>query len=130
MITLEMPIYWQQSSRKTTLLSMNAYRNWHYRVSAKFKRDFTELVLGQLANVTAVPSPYEVSCLLYYKNVVCDPSNIIPLVEKVVLDALVEKGLLEGDNMKHHVKTSWRVVEQDRNNPRCIVGIRHYEPTT
>ena len=128
MITLELPIYWQQSSRKATLLSMNAYRNWHYRVSAQFKRDFTELVLEQLANVTAVASPYEVSCLLYYKNVVCDPSNIIPLVEKVVLDTLISQNLLEGDSMKHHVKTTWRVVEQDRNNPRCVVGIRTYVP--
>ena len=130
MITLELPIYWQQSGRKTVLLSMNAYRNWHYTVSAKFKREFTELVLDQLANVTAVSSPYEVSCLLYYKNALCDPSNIIPLVEKVALDALIEKGLLKGDSMKHHVKTSWRVVGQDRSNPRCIIGIRQYDAKT
>lgn len=127
MIVVELPIYWQQSKRKNVLVGMNNYRNWHWRTSAKFKLDFAELVAPQLKECVPIAGQFEVSMLLYYKNAVCDPSNITPLIEKVVLDELVSVGLLQGDSTKFHVKTAWEVVGQDRDNPRCVVGVRAYE---
>lgn len=126
-ITIELPIYWQQSGKKTVLVSMNAYRNWHYAVSAKFKREFTELVLAQITAGIKVPSPYRVEMLIYYKNSQCDASNIVALIEKVTLDALVSAGVAEDDTVKHHLGTEWRVGGQDKTNPRCLFLIKPSE---
>ena len=48
MIEITLPIYWQQTKNKKVLVSLNAYRNWHYYTSNKFKHDFHELVKNQL----------------------------------------------------------------------------------
>lgn len=119
-----LPIYWNQSKKKTVLVSMNAYRNWHPLVSAKFKREFSALVEPQTIGQSKIPQPYQLHIKLYYKNSNCDGSNIIALVEKVFLDALVSAGVLINDTVQWHKSTSWEVIEQDKVNPRCEITIK------
>lgn len=128
-IDLVLPIYWQQSQKKLVLVSMNAYRNWHYHTSNKFKQEFAELVTSQLSSCT-IASPYELEMKLYYKNSNCDGSNIVALVEKVLLDALQKANIIDKDSVKHHLGTTWAVVAQDKVNPRCEITIRNINDTT
>lgn len=122
MIVITLPIYWQQSSKKTVLTSMNSYRNWHYHVASKFKRDFAELVKSQVSTTDTL-SKYRLEIQLYYKNKNCDGSNIIPLIEKVLLDALIDINVLTNDTVQQHIGTTWSAVAQDVTNPRCEIQV-------
>ena len=126
-IKLTMPIYWQKSKNKRELLSMNGYRNWHYTVTSKFKRDMEKLVTQQLENTAPIEGTFKCSMELFYERSSCDGSNIIPLIEKVILDALQSIGLIEGDSVKFHKGTSWTVVGQDKTNPRCEISVYLYK---
>ncbi len=119
-----LPIYWSQTKKKTVLVGMNAYRNWHYLVSAKFKREFTQLVEAQINNESKINKPYQLHIKLFYKNPNCDGSNIIALIEKVFLDALISAGLLQQDTVIYHKGSTWEVIEQDKVNPRCEIVIK------
>ena len=122
MITL--PIYWSQSGSKTVLVSMNAYRNWHFHTSNKFKRDFHELVGNQLDGLTPIQGQFRLSISIYYKNPNCDGANIAALIEKVVLDALQEHNIIINDNVNYHLGSTWSIAGQDKTNPRCIIIIQ------
>lgn len=121
MITL--PIYWSQSGSKTVLVSMNAYRNWHFHTSNKFKRDFHELVGNQLDGLTPIQGQFRLTLSIYYKNLNCDGANIAALVEKVVLDALQEHNIIVNDNVNYHLGSTWSIAGQDKTNPRCEIII-------
>lgn len=126
-LTITLPIYWQQNKRKVVLVSMNAYRNWHYYTSNTFKQEFTELVLNQLPEEVPRFRIYELEISLYYKNPACDPSNIVALIEKVTLDAFQKAKVVIDDTVQFHIKTTWTVKEQDKENPRTVVTIREYD---
>ena len=119
-----LPIYWNQSKKKTVLVGMNAYRNWHYLVSAKFKREFGELVDTQVLEHVPLTKPYTLHMKVYYKNPNCDGSNVVALIEKVFLDALISAGVLPNDTVQWHLGTTWEIAGQDKINPRCELTIK------
>lgn len=121
-----LPIYWEQPFKtkpsKVWLCGMNNYRNWHHQTSSKWKREFHQIVKDQiLLGVTFTKFTLDIK--LYYKRS-CDPSNIVPLMEKVFLDALQEYGVIPEDNINHHISTTWTVIAQDKENPRCEITIK------
>lgn len=119
MITL--PIYWAQSGSKTVLVSMNAYRNWHFHTSNKFKREFHELVGKQLDGIVPIQGQFYLDISIYYKNPNCDGANIAALIEKVVLDALQEHSIIVNDNVNYHLGSTWSIAGQDKTNPRAEI---------
>lgn len=125
-IVVTMPIYWQQTKAKTVLVSLNAYRNWHYFTANKFKAEFADIVNTQISDVEALGAEYSTHHVVYFKRSNCDASNIVPVVEKVVLDALVTAGALPGDSVKYHTSSSWE-VRKDAENPRCVTTITKKE---
>ena len=126
MINLVSPIYWVQSFKtkkdRVWLVGMNNYRNWHYHTSNKFKIEFEEIFKEQLPNVL-IEDKFVVYMKLFYKRV-CDGSNIVPLIEKVLLDVLQKEGIILNDNVKYHVGTNWIVARQDKANPRIEITIK------
>lgn len=125
MINLVLPIYWDQSSTKTVLVSLNAYRNWHYHTSNKFKQHFHQLVATQLTNPIATITTFTLDIKIYYKNSNCDGSNIAALIEKVTLDALQEHNIIVNDNVKFHLGTTWSIAGQDKLNPRAEITLKN-----
>jgi Holliday junction resolvase RusA-like endonuclease len=125
MITL--PIYWEQKYKtkpnKTHLVGMNAYHNWHHMTYQNFKKEFHSLVIDQCSNSDIIKG-FTLDINLYYKNKTCDASNIVALIEKVLLDALQSAGVITNDNVQFHLGTTWRVAGQDRDNPRCDITIK------
>lgn len=127
-MTLTLPIYWVNEKKTkastTHLVGMNWYRNAHHHAQNQMKKDFNELVVNQLNKSDAKNlTSFKITYKLYYKNPSCDGSNIIALIEKFVLDALQAYEVLENDNVKHHLGSSWEIIGQDKDNPRCEITL-------
>ena len=122
---LSLPIYWTKGvhSPKSILVGINWFRNAHHFEQAKFKRDFHELLSSQLYNVAPISSTYTMNYRIYYKNPSCDGSNIVALIEKVVLDSFQQAGILQSDTVKFHLGSTWSIAGQDKQNPRCEIEI-------
>ena len=118
-----LPIYWTMSSGKTTLVGMSFYRNAIFHLQNKLKQEFTELVGNQLEGIAPVKGQFRLSIDLYYKNSVCDASNIIAVIEKIALDALQEFNIIENDNVKYHLGSCYAVKGQDKVNPRAEIAV-------
>lgn len=126
-MTFTIPIYYTQQYKtkddKTFLINLNWFRNAFFHQQNAVKIYIEDIVSRQLEDVGPILGPYTVHYKLYYKNGICDGSNIIPMAEKFFLDALQIKHTRE-DNVKHHFGSSWEVVEQDRENPRVEITIQ------
>lgn len=127
-MTVILPIYYTQEfktkANKTSLVGMNLYRNAHHFLQNNMKKYFQDLVIEQLPPVVEVVQQFTVTYKLYYKSPVCDASNVVALIEKFYLDAIKEHGLIVDDNVNYHISSSWRVIAQDKTNPRIEVTIK------
>ena len=66
-----------------------------------------------------------ISC--YEPNARRDVDNVTSGAGKVILDALQEIGVLQGDGRKYIAQVIYPAVEIDRKNPRVEVEIREVE---
>ena len=127
MIELTLPIYYTQEyatkPSKTTLLGMNAYRNWHHFTQNKAKIWFSEIVTSLLPSNPETFTKFHMTYELYYKSTACDGSNVIALIEKFTLDSLKANGVIIDDSIKYHLGSTWDVIEQDKDNPRVVITI-------
>ena len=122
-ITLTLPIY--AGVKKKYLLSLNWLQDAHYRGRNKVKQEFHTMIGKNLPkDWELLKSPLETHYKVYYKNKLSDAPNIVAVIDKFLMDALQEHGVIVQDNVQHYVKSSWEVIEQDRDNPRIIVTIK------
>ena len=121
-LTLTLPIY--GGVKKKFLIGMNWMNTTHYRSRNNVKQDYHKRIGKALPDEVKVASPLCTHYRLYYKNKRSDAPNIIAVVDKFLMDALQEHGVIEEDNVDHYVSSSWEVVEQDRDNPRVEVEIK------
>ena len=130
-MTISLPIYYTQEFKtkpnKTHLVGMNTFRNAHHFLQNNMKKHFHQLVQEQLEPTEQPITKFSVSYELYYKSPVCDASNIIALIEKFYLDAIKEHGLVIDDNVNYHLSSSWRVVNQDKENPRVEITLKELQ---
>lgn len=116
------------SNRKIILMSMNWYRNAHYGIKDKIKKQYRKMIYYQ---VKKVKQPFnkqiKVNYKLYYKNPHSDLMNIVSVIDKFLLDAIVEYGLISDDNVKKYVACKAEAVEKDVNNPRLVCFISEVE---
>ena len=119
-MTLTLPIYHtierKKSADKIILLALNWYRNAFYHEQNSVKQEYHELVSQQVTDSKF--TQFTIHYKLYYKNPICDPSNIVAIVEKFLLDALQSSNVIPNDSVKFHLGSSWEVVEQSKSNPR------------
>lgn len=120
-LTLSLPIYWT-NGKTTHFVGMNFFRNAHHFIKAKIKRDYHELIANQSLNCPKLTT-FKTHYKLYYKSTVCDPSNVIALIEKFTLDGLIEAGVLTNDNVNFHLCSSWEVISQDKVDPRVEITL-------
>lgn len=125
-IKLTVPVYYTNTYKtkknKTFLVSLNWYRNAHYHEQNKIKSFYHDLISNQLGTYS-ITNQFKVHYQLHYKNPVCDGANIIALMEKFTLDSLQENNSVVNDNVKYHIGSTWEVIGQDKDNPRCEISI-------
>ena len=125
MITL--PIYYTQEFKtkpdKVWLVGMNAYRNWHYHIKNTIKQHYHTLVADQQSQLSPTDSTYTLDIKIYYKNTNCDGQNIANMMEKFTLDSLQELGIVQQDNVKFHMGTTWSIAGQSKLNPRAEITL-------
>lgn len=128
--TFSIPIYYtfeyKTKKDKTILVGMNWYRNTSFHPSNQVKKYFHEYIANVTKHLTPIEDTFHLSIAIYYKNPTCDGANIASLAEKFVLDALQSLDIIQQDNVKYHLGTSWHVAGQDKESPRCEITL---EPT-
>ena len=105
------------------MLGMNWYSEVGRYQRAKVKRDYHVIVGKTLPDGAKLQCPIRTHYKVYYKNPVSDACNIIAVIDKFLMDALQEYGVISDDTVKHYVQSSWEVVGQDKDNPRIEVTI-------
>ena len=131
-MTLQLPIYYTEHFKtkpsKTFLVGINWFRNAHHFAQNNIKQHYHQLVADQLLNPVSF-NKFIIDYRLYYKSPVCDPSNIIALIEKFTLDALKLNNIIPDDNVNYHLGSSYSVVAKDTINPRVEITIKEYHVT-
>jgi hypothetical protein len=126
--SLTLPIYWTNHKKTkpstTHLTGLNFYRNAYFQVQNKMKQDYHELVYHALKDIPPIEGPFTVHTVLFYKNPSCDGRNIVPMVEKFLLDALQDLNIIPNDNVKFDLGGTWEIGGQDKENPRCEITIK------
>lgn len=122
-----LPIYYTQTFKtkkdKTFLVGLNWERNAHYFIKSEVKRHYHELVADQVTAPDKPMQQFKITTTLFYKNPSCDGRNIVPMIEKYLLDALQDCEVLTNDNVKFDQGGTWLVGGQDKLNPRCEIEI-------
>ena len=130
-LKLELPIYYTQEFKtkpaKTFLVGLNWERNAHYFIKNEVKKYYHSLIAKQVPTIDKPLTTFKVHTKLYYKNPSSDGRNIVPMIEKYLLDGLQECNILTNDNVKYDIGGSWEVAGKDKNNPRCEITVKGIE---
>jgi len=98
--SLKVP-YFMTLRNKRHSLNLNQYRNAHYQLTNKLKREFKDIITDDVLDLP-VMSKVKIHYKIFYENKrLFDLDNIASVVSKFTQDALVELGRLPDDNYQH-----------------------------
>jgi len=126
-IILPIHFWIRKRNKKTKLMEdwkvlvwMNAYMHWHHHFINKIKKHYHELVKAQLngEKFDTISPHYSV----YVGNKLTDWGNVRSVIEKFVLDALVENWVIKNDTLDYVLWDS-ASYHLDRSNPRIEIDI-------
>ena len=111
----KLPLY---GVTKKSAVSVNWYRNAHYRDSNNAKKEFKRQIQDQLDQFDKIPTPIKIKYTYYAaRNNSPDLDNFVGTVKKFFQDALVESGLIEDDNVNFIVENSEKYGGIDKDDP-------------
>ena len=110
MINLILPTHWN-IWRKKEFLWMNWYRNAHFQVLSKLKKEYT-LSLS-LLKWKRLKSPISITYVFHPSRSNQDMDNCISVASKFLQDSLVHYGVIEWDTYKHISLTTNIAWEKD-----------------
>lgn len=117
------PIYWKFTKKKSHApLSLNEYRNTHFRVLNKVKEEYTQMIQKQLT-WEQIKGEYLVCCDVYLRSTAQDMDNFTSVAIKFTLDALVKAWVVEWDSNKHLREIHSVFCGIDKENPRIEIEI-------
>ena len=129
MIRIKVPIYYTQHFKtkkdKNILVGLNWFRNAHYTINNQVKKHYHSLVYSQILskyNGIHLDGPVHVHYDVFVKNKKTDGPNVRSVIEKYVLDGLVEAEAIEEDNVTILVSDS-STYAIDKDNPRVEITI-------
>jgi len=121
-LTFTVPIYWQQTKKKTVLVGMNWYRNCHFMALNKAKKDYYGIILSQ-GQRKPLKSPIHIEYKVFLKRRGSDGGNVRAVIEKFVLDALVKCNVIEDDTSNIVVSDTSKYF-LDKDKPRTEITVR------
>lgn len=123
-----LPIYISTSKNKKVLMSLNWYRNSHYGIKDKVKKQYHEMVFEQLRGAKyTFKNKIRVKYKLWYKRADCDLMNVVSVIDKFLLDALVKAEVIKDDNVREYIECHAEIGGKDTENPRLICTIEEVE---
>ena len=122
-IRISMPTHMKATPKSpSSALSMNGYRNAHYRVLSNLKKTYFEEVKKQIGSASSLhDGPVVVQCKYFAPRGGTDLDNFTVVHEKFFMDSIVKLGYIRDDNCDVVVKITKEFVRVDRGNPRVEI---------
>lgn len=124
---VDLPLKIPISSTKYFALNLNTYRNAHFQVLNKAKKNFTEAVLPKIYEIPSLNKAKITYTLFPGSKRLCDISNICSIVDKFFCDALVEANCLIDDNYTRLTNIEYKIGSIDPINPRVEAVIERID---
>lgn len=106
---IEIPLPSYSLRGKQTTLSLNSYRNLHFHVLNKCKREY-QILYRKLLKYQSFDNPIEITYTLFFNRKSAsrrDLSNYGSMIDKVFCDSMVKYGMIKDDNIKHVKKVTY-----------------------
>ena len=118
---LILPLHVQVSKKKKFILNLNNYRNAHHFTLNKAKTIYHQLVKEQLIGQERFHW-LQLHYKIYRKDKrKYDGNNVVCIVDKFLMDALVEYKVISDDDINHVGYYTWEHCGVDKDNPRVEV---------
>ena len=114
-----------KNKKKKYALNLNQFRNNHYIVNNKLKKEFELIVSKQLKEYRFSKfKKIEIDFVLYKASKrKIDRSNVLSIIEKFFCDALVSLQIIEDDN-DDFIESTHYYSGYDKNDPRVEIFIK------
>lgn len=120
---ISVPLSTPAGSKKFNL-NLNEYRNAHYKVIAKAKLNYANLIFSDVKRLPKFTPPIKITITFFAPNAKRrDLSNVCSIVDKFFCDELVKLKKLPDDDVTSIPKCVYLYGGIDRQNPRCEVEI-------
>ncbi len=96
------PLYITLNNKKH-YLNLNLFRNWHYQLSNKLKKEYKAIMFNQLFNKKFEGNLIVEFTLFTGNKKRVDLDNLLSIQTKFFNDCLVELGCIEDDSVLHIV---------------------------
>lgn len=111
--------------KKKFMLNLNPYRNAHFQVLNRAKDEYKRIMHNEIIdlphNMKKVSIDYEI---IFGDNRIHDGMNIVAVVSKFFLDALVAYGKIPDDNKRIVIHEEWNDGGFDKDNARVLIYIK------
>lgn len=116
--TVNLPLRVPVSKKSYFIINLNVYRNANFRVLAKAKIVFTELVTPLVRHLPVMECVSLSYKLFPASEREVDIANVCSIADKFFSDTLVSAGRIEDDNCKVVVSVDFKMGKVDPINPR------------
>lgn len=125
-ITISMPLSITIGNKKHSI-NLNPYRNLHYQVLNKLKKEYKEIV-GEQIEWLRFDGKIKLTFILWKRDRrKIDRANPLSIHEKFFCDALVDYGCIPDDNDDYISSSHYYTGGIDKKNPRVdiiITGVK------
>ena len=123
-IKINLPLTVHTSKNKKFILNLNNYRNAYFRVLSIAKKNYTQELLPELADLPKFTEPVTLTYTYYAKTKRrIDISNPCSIIDKFACDALVKAGILKDDSYEHVNQVTYKFGGFDKEDPRCELTV-------
>ena len=123
-IKINLPLTVHTSKNKKFILNLNNYRNAYFRVLSIAKKNYTQELLPDLADLPKFTEPVTLTYTYYAKTKRrIDISNPCSIIDKFACDALVKAGILKDDSYEHVNQVTYKFGGFDKEDPRCELTV-------
>ena len=116
----------KKSKDKRIPLTLNWYRNAHFRINNECKKYFSKLINDDLMALPVYHRPIKITYNLYPARR-CDTANFCSVIDKFFCDALQKSGKIKDDDFRYLPTVIYNHKEVDPKNPRCVAHIQEIQ---